>query len=454
MIWMCKKLLFPLVEGSSGNGPSGSEEEASCNTPPSSHFDGYSTCIDYLKFTFPVGFAEDPGFFDDLLNLMRIRFDFANGLRSMHGFSDVMRVAPGTNLMFGGTMTNRKSGESTTMLEMTGEGCRDFEDRYFSPLFMANQSIDRESTIRIAWAKLIELCLRMNGECKRVDLPTDDFSGRITVDEIKKKVARREYSTTLRALEVTDQKKDGLEDVKTIRDSKLSGYSATFGTRKSLQLCIYDKLSERLAKGIDPDVDTWIRYEVRFYHDRASQEIHELLKALKEDNLSGHIVGCLAAIIDFKEPSEMNDHHRSDAKTWSKWFEFMKNGSEASLFANAPRIMTVESNASWLVKEGAKSFVRILASLDGSDIASIGSALVLKALRKLTKADLQYINQYRKKLNYYEFSSLEDLQEYLFDRPDIVFAFEEDLTALLLEKGTKKELIQRRGAKKGRSDEE
>lgn len=449
MIWLCKRLLFPLVEGSSGNGPSGSEGEASCNTPPSSHLDGYSTCIDYLKFTFPVGFGEDGSYFKDLFDLMRIEFDKAEGLRSMHGFSDVARIAPGTNLMFGGTMTNRKTGESTTMLELTGEGCRDFEDRYFSPLFMADQSIDREKTIREAWTKLIELCLRMNGECKRVDLPTDDFSGKITVDEIKKKVARREYSTTLRALEVTDQKKGGLEDVKTVRDSKLSGYSATFGTRKSLQLCIYDKLSERLAKGIDPKVGTWVRYEVRFYHERASQEIHELLKALKEGNLAGHIVGCLAAIIDFKEPSEMNDHHRSDAKTWSKWSDFMKNGSAASLFANAPRVMTVESNASWLVKEGSKSFIRILASLHGCDIASIGSALALKAIGKLTKADLQFINQYRKKLKYAEFSSLDELKKYFFQIPDLVYEFDGPITDLLFEKGTKRELIKMRNDSNG-----
>ena len=91
----------------------------------------------------------------------------------------------------------------------------------------------------------------MDGDCKRVDLPTDDFSGNITVDELKQKVAHHFYSTDLRALEVTDQKAE-LKDVKTVKDSKLSGYSATFGTRKSLQLCVYDKLAERMSAGIDP----------------------------------------------------------------------------------------------------------------------------------------------------------------------------------------------------------
>lgn len=436
MIWLCKRLLFPLVEGSSGNGPSSSEGEASCNTPPSSR---YGTCIDYLKFTFPHGFGKERSFFSPLFRTLAVDMSLADDLRSMHGFTDVFRLAPGTNLAYGGTMTNRKSGESTTMLEMSGEGCREFEDRYFSNIFMSDNSANRVEIVRKGWIELIELCLEMGGECKRVDLPTDDFSGNISVDEIKKKVAHHYYSTTLRALEVTDGK-EGLKDVKTIRDSKLSGYSATFGTRKSLQLCIYDKLAERMASGIDPKVDTWIRYEVRFYHERAETEIRELLKALKEGQESSHIVGALAALIDFKEPTDASAKHRNDAKTWSKWQEFVRDGSAFNGFSAAPRVMSVESNASWLMKEGAKSFLRVLASLNGKTVSTVGSALGLKALGKITKADLQFINQYRKKLGYKEFASIKELQEYFMALPDVVVEFDGTVTELLFEKGTKKEL--------------
>ena len=450
MIWLCKRLLFPLVEGSSGNGPSDSEGEASCNTPPSSR---YGTCIDYLKFTFPRGFGKDNSFFRPLMEKLAVDMTMVEGLRAMHGFTDVLRLAPGTNLAYGGTMTNRKTGESTTMLEMSGEGCREFEDRYFSRLFMADDSIDRTETVRKGWIELIELCLELAGECKRVDLPTDDFSGRITVDELKAKVAHHYYSTTLRALETTDGK-ESLKDVKTVRDSKLSGYSATFGTRKSLQLCIYDKLSERLASGIDPRVDSWIRYEVRFYHERADVEIRELLKALKDGQESRHIVGALAAIIDFKEPTDASAKHRSDAKTWSKWEELVKDGSAFNGFAASPRVMSVESNASWLMKEGSKSFLRVLASLDGKDIATIGSALALKAIGKMTKADLQFINQYRKSLGHAEFGTLKELANYFFGLPDLVVEFDSEVTKLLFDKGTKKELVTRRAALKGLEEED
>ena len=190
MAWTSKRLFYPLVEGPSGNGPSGREGEASCNTPPSSR---YGTCIDYLKFTFPVGYGKDEDYFRELLKTLRVNMSFVEELRAMHGFTDVVRIAPGTNLAYGGTMTDRKTGESTTMLEMSGEGCRDFEDRYFIDRFMDDDSIDRKETVRGAWIELIEACLRMGGECKRIDLPTDDFSGEITVEEIKQKVARHYY---------------------------------------------------------------------------------------------------------------------------------------------------------------------------------------------------------------------------------------------------------------------
>ena len=420
-------------------GPSGSSGEASCNTPPTSQLKMYGTCIDYLKFTFPHGFGKEDGFFDDLLDLLEIKEDLMEKLRSMHGFSEVLRIAPGTNLAFGGTMTNRKTGEETTMLEMSGEGCRDFEDRYFSKRFMEDQSLDRVDSVRTAWIRLIELCLKMDGDCKRVDLPTDDFSGNITVDELKQKVAHHFYSTDLRALEVTDQKAE-LKDVKTVKDSKLSGYSATFGTRKSLQLCVYDKLAERMSAGIDPKVDSWIRFEVRFYHERAEQEIHQLLTALKEKKEAAHIVGCLATIIDFKEPTGMNAKHRSEAPTWSKWKDLTKNGAEVQGFSAAPRVMSIESNASWLIREGGKSFVRIIASLDGDGFAAVGSAMALKAVGKLTKADLQYVNQYRKAIGSKEFETLKELRDYVLSLPDLVVAFDGPITSLLFDKRSKKEI--------------
>ncbi len=457
MIWSRWRLMDH-GDGQVGqSGPGGSPGEASCNTPPSSPFNRHGTCIDYLKVTFPHGFEKDRDKFSDLLELMVIDEDASEAMRSMHGFNNVLRIAPGTNLAYGGTMTIRKSGEETTMIEMSGEGCRDFEDRYFSRIFMKDQTADRGKTIRKAWIELIEMCRSLDGTCKRIDLPTDDYSGDITVEDIKKKVALHEYSTQLRALEVTDQKGDGdLKDVKTVRDSKLSGYSATFGTRKSLQLCIYDKLAERMSKGIDPHVESWMRFEVRFYHDRADQELRELLAALKAGTESAHIVGCLAAVINFKEPSGRNDAHKCLAHTWAKWTEMTKAGSEVQAFSVSPRVMSIESNASWLVREGGKSFLRILTALDGKGFAAIGSALGIKALGKMTKADLQYVNQYRKATGCAEFESLDELRSYVLGIPDLVVEFDGPITDLLLGKRSKKEIQRiveaRKRAKNGQTD--
>lgn len=283
----------------------------------------------------------------------------------------------------------------------------------------------------------------IDGDCPKKRVKKDAIEDLVVdeTSEIKEKVANHHYSTELRALEVTDERgREELRDVKTIKDSKLSGYSAAFGTRKSLQLCIYDKLAERMAAGIDPKVESWIRFEVRFYHDRAGQEIQELLKALKGKTESSHIVGCLSSIIDFKEESGMSERHRSKAETWSKWTDLTKSGTGSIGFAVAPRVMSIESNASWLVREGGKSFLRILAALDGSDFATLGSALGLKAVNKLTKADLQNVNQYRKSIGQTEFGTLDDLKRYLLTIPDLVVDFGEQITKLIFDKRSKKEI--------------
>ena len=115
--------------------------------------------------------------------------------------------------------------------------------------------------------------------------------------------------------------------------------------------------------------------------------------------------------------------------------------------------MSVESNASWLMKEGAKSFLRVLASLDGKTVSTIGSALGLKALGKMTKADLQFISQYRKRLGYKEFASKKELEEYFLGLPNLVMEFDGTVTELLFEKGTKKELESWRSGTSGGDDQ-
>lgn len=72
----------------------------------------------------------------------------------------------------------------------------------------------------------------------------------------------------------------------------------------------------------------------------------------------------------------------------------------------------------------------------------------------MTKADLQFINQYRKSLGHAEFGTLKELANYFFGLPDLVVEFDSEVTKLLFDKGTKKELVTRRAALKGLEEED
>jgi hypothetical protein len=191
-----------------------------------------------------------------------------------------LELGPGLSLWYGGTITKDCYGHATTVLEMKGEACRDFEERRFFQEENAEQK-DRDAIIRKGWLDLLVEARRMEGQCTRVDLPTDDLSGTITTDLIKAKVQNREYTTKMRRLEVTDETdmnlfngaSESLPGYASVLDSKLRGYSATFGSRDSMQLCIYDKAAERTVRGFVVDVKSWIRFEVRYYHKNAEAEI-------------------------------------------------------------------------------------------------------------------------------------------------------------------------------------
>lgn len=107
--------------------------------------------------------------------------------------------------MYGGKITKTKEGLNTILLEMKGSACRDFEERVLINTVYVNGEIsDREEMNRKARIDLIEYCLKIGGICTRIDIPVDDFSGNITINEIKEKIKNREYITRMRHLEITD----------------------------------------------------------------------------------------------------------------------------------------------------------------------------------------------------------------------------------------------------------
>ena len=361
-----------------------------------------NACIDYLKFRFDVSYKECPGAFQHLFKVLNVNLAESEKSGVYNNYTSHLIMGVGLNLAYGGTMTRTSDGKETSLLELKGSACRDFEERRFDADPDGKEK-GWEKAVSGYWVELINALISIGGTFTRIDLPTDLVNDYITIDEIKEKIAKREYTTAMRSLELTDDaaapefnngQTKSLTGIATIKDSKLSGYTATFGTRRATQLCIYDKAAEQRSKNGNEEYAHWIRFEVRYYHENANQEIIPLLHALQSGTVKRHIIHCLATAIDFKEPNEKDKNHRSQAKQWDKWTALLGGIEKGSGFGQIRTGYSIETNIRWLIKDSAKSLTRVcLAMLVHPDI--VGRLLVAKAISKLDKHDYQIINQYR-----------------------------------------------------------
>ena len=416
------------------------------NTPHKT-YNARATCIDYFTFRINHGYEKEKDVFNSLLKILRTDTFEAKKTKGRNNYTDALILAQGISLLYGGHLTISKEGTQTTVLELKGSGCREFEERYYC-LGKDFKTKPKQEVIRDGWIKLFEECLALGGVCTRIDLPTDDFSGLIKVSEIKSKLHKHEYSTRMRKIESTakdneviaeeDSVKEPskLNGVHTVQENESLGFTATFGSRRTVQLCIYDKKAEQTKKGLHRDIDSWIRYEVRYYHQNAELELPLLLDALRNGNESKHIVSCLAAIIEFKEAILFQDSNRSKNKVWSKWASFIGDAGKKDSFANVPRTMTVESNAAWLAIDASACIGKLASCVDDLSYADILGAFIARWTRNIDEEHLQAINQYRISKGKKPFRSKEQLINYHLSREDFPESFSEEIMELVLKVST------------------
>ena len=428
------------------------------NTHPSAYLHK-SVCIDYLKFRIDYNYAHSHDRFRELLKILQVKFNELCTTKGYNNYNHSVVIAPGITLLYGGDKTVTKMGRESSLLELKGKGCREFENRYYTHHKDFGKG-NREEIIREGWIKLIEECLALEGICTRIDIPTDDFSGFITIDEIKEKVKAGQYATKMKCggevesnieSESILKKPDHLRDVQATFESKQKGYSVTFGSRDHVQLCIYDKHAEQNNKGIDVIADTWVRYEVRYYHKNAEQEILLLLEALRDGKETKQIVSCLAGMFEFKESSGFNKRNRSKAKTWSKWTEFIGDAGKKGYFSKTPVVTTVRTNASWLVRCASTSFARVVLSMGAPSVETM-YALFVKGVGDLTDKDLQSINQDIQLSGGKPYNSIKEIQEMVVQEKQFPKQFSEKIVKYILSIGRKPENKDSNEKDKGTND--
>ena len=370
--------------------------------------DNVNILIDYFKvgFDFTVSFKE--GFYVEFLKLISKDVKDAERIPyAAFGYNEGYNV--GENIFFfsGGDFTRNKAGEETSLFELKGSACREFEAYGGS------------------WLSLFELVFQYGGHCTRIDIAIDDQSGLITIDELKDKVMKHEYTTKTRNMildenlpeEVMNQEFDEPQ----IRTSNNKGFTATFGGRSNSQLCIYNKKAEREAHGYIVTYSSWIRFECRYYHSTAQSAFLILFKVLKEDFINGAIdlypkacLSFLAHLIEFKESiKNYGCTNRYLESIWSKWDLFCEKIEECVPHCSAKLEQTLFDNYSWFYRTNKRILNRLFGS-DPSRFKSFISYCMKEGFRegKVTLNDIQVINNFRKKEGF-EPISLTQLENYL-----------------------------------------
>ena len=418
------------------------------NTHPSVHYDK-SVCIDYLKFRFDYNYSNSHDTFKELIRILSVDQTEICFSKGYNNYKHAAILAPGIILLYGGEKTVAKLGQETSLLEIKGSGCREFEYLYLGK-HKDKGKVPKEDIFREGWIKLLEECLALEGKCTRVDIPTDDYSGSISIDEIKAKVDKKEYATRMRKVDKVHsndeedfddegfKRPDKLRGVVSTTESKQKGYSATFGNRDHVQLCIYDKRAEQLNKGHDVDVDSWIRFEVRYYHENAENEIPRLLEALRNKNETKHIVACLAGLFEFKEANSFNERHRSHVKTWDKWSNLIGDSGKETTFSRQRDSSDFETNSSWLVRSASLSLARVALSMGAPTLETL-YALLVKGVSNLTEKDLQKINKEIRKNGGKPFASINEIRETVIQEETFPDSFSERVFKYILSVKPKKD---------------
>ena len=406
--------------------PEEGRSEGVSNTPPRSQKEEgpkvrYNCSIDYLKVTFVGEFNPSRASYKEWDELLRayhvdpkvfVERPGASGYQRGYMFNEEMCV-------FAGGAFTKSAGQDTFNIELKGKGCRQFEDDVKNDL-PADADVDK--AVHDAWRNLLATILRFNGKCTRIDLPTDDFDGTVPFAELKQRIKDHCFSSHLRSFNIDENPEDEDAGNYHVRESKNQGWTATLGSRSAAQLCIYNKMAERMSKGEDGfNCVQWIRYEVRFYHENAVTALAMLSLAYEDSNptaVASFIVGCLAGLIDLKEKKTKRIRQ---AKTWEKWARFVDEVSALRVVSQSKVESTVDSNAAWLAEDASKAMARICYANPEWSI-ELYFALLKHAFGRIDGKDFFKINNWRKAHGMPAYKSMEEanaaVSEYIGKLPE------------------------------------
>lgn len=275
-----------------------------------------------------------------------------------------------------------KSGYKSCSIELKGHGCREFE----------NNNPDK------TWHDFLEFFLvRMNASPSRFDIAIDDYDGKhLTIGQIKEKLDKGYYTSNFREKDYT------------LYDSK-KGMTLQFGSRTSTQmLVIYEKLKEQLAQGIAVPEKYWVRFEMRYYKEKAYNVCMNILKN-EVSNYRTYVLGLLYEMLDIKEETNLSKTNIYKADSDKRWISFLGEVKKAKVQKYKIRKSSYETYLKWASPHAAFFFLSIYAhsnfDIKSTLVEIVKNSLVL--MDNINNQRLKKLNQFLKESSLKKVSLLE-----------------------------------------------
>ncbi len=239
------------------------------------------------------------------------------GYSAMYIFSNIqVMVAPvGSNL--------------GTLVEMKGQGCREFEG-----ILLSHGENWYDYFLRVDEA---------GGIFKRVDIAINDMVGLLSIPALVDKCLNNECISVMRSFQ-------GLQSGKLVDlDEAGRGNTLYVGTMKSgVYFCIYEKAAEQAAKRGIAIADTPIinRFEIRLKNERAIKAIENMLITRDAEKVAFGIITRYMRFVD-----EVPDKSRLKWPLNDRWAYFLGKGRQPIRLTTAPQPFDLNKTKAWLQKQ-------------------------------------------------------------------------------------------------------
>ena len=344
---------------------------------------GVHVLIDYFSATFPfICHADDYELLiiEDIINIITDYLKIDNDEVTKEPYAQnrfKYQYLLGDSIILRLLGPELKSGYKTCMIELKGEGCREFE----------NKNLDK------SWMDFLEFfVIRLNANPTRIDLTIDDYDGSIISFEwLKQQLDLENFTTNFKSKKYT------------IHGNSVDGYSIQMGNRSSVQeLVIYEKNKEQIKKGIPCNQEYWLRYEMRFRQNKAYDVSMNILELKNKDEFRKFTMERLLEIIDIKAPGNYNKNNFHKLPTHPKWLSFLEQVNKAKLKRYKIRKSSFETYLNFMKPKVASFIVNTLLHNETDIYLSVTKLLeiTLDDFEKMDERKLKRYNDYLKEQNF------------------------------------------------------